>query len=336
MKKLITLFSSLLIFSILSIAQQPVKLILDTDIALDVDDAGALAMLHRLQSLGECEILGIVVSSGSRSYDGYWGAACVDAIDSYYNRGDIPLGIYKGCHNIPDRVSNFSKQVADAFPHDLPNGAYAPEAWKLYRKILSEQADNSVVVVTVGFLNNLAALLKSGPDEYSAMTGIELVRKKVKFWSCMGGQFPQGNEEFNLNTYAHDAAYVMEQWPVKVIYGGFEVGWQVMTGGGFEKIYPPGTNPVAMAFKLYTGGADRYSWDEISAYVAVRGTANYFDVVRGTNRMEVYDPQVLGERVHSRNVWTDDPGGKDYYLVLKADPEDLAAELEKLMYAAPE
>jgi len=34
--------------------KQPVKLIFDTDMALDVDDAGALALLHALQDDGEC------------------------------------------------------------------------------------------------------------------------------------------------------------------------------------------------------------------------------------------------------------------------------------------
>jgi inosine-uridine nucleoside N-ribohydrolase len=315
---------------------QPVRLIFDTDIALDVDDAGALALLHRLQTLGECEILGIVVSSSSRAYDGYWGAACVDAIDTWYGRGDIPVGVFKGCHNIPDRVSNYSKEVARAFPHDLPNGSFAPEAYKLYRKILASQPDHSVVVVTVGYLNNLAELLKSDPDEYSDLNGTELVAKKVKFWSCMGGQFPEGNEEFNLNTYAHESAYVMEHWPVKVIFGGFEVGHQVKTGGAFNEIYSPEQNPVALAFKQYTGGKDRFSWDEISAYIAVRGTEKYFTLVRGNNRMEVNDPKSLGDRVTSRNIWTDDAGGKDYYLVLKTEPTVLAEELNSLMYARPD
>ncbi len=335
MNKLVYALVFALLFAI-PVSGQPVKLIFDTDMALDVDDAGALAILHRLQTLGECEILGIMVSSSSRAYDGYWGAACVDAIDTYYKRGDIPIGIYKGCHTIPDRVSNYSKEVADAFPHDLKSGAFAPEAYKLYRQILSSQPDHSVVIITTGYLNNLDDLLKSGPDEYSKLSGTDLVKQKVRLWSCMGGQYPQGNEEFNFNTYAHESEYVLAHWPVKAIFGGFEVGYQVLTGGGLEKLYTPGTNPVAMAFHYYTGGADRYSWDEISAYIAVRGTDKYFYLVRGTNRMEVTDPKVLGDRIRSRNIWTNDPAGRDYYLVLKADPQDLAKELDDLMYSAPE
>ncbi len=331
-------FLSLVIFLMMipGLSAQPVKLILDTDIALDVDDAGALALLHRLSTLGECDILGIMVSSSARSYDGYWGAACVDAIDTYYKRGDIPVGIYQGCHNIPDRVSNYSKEVADHFPHDLKNGSFAPGACSLYRKILAAQPDHSVVIVTTGYLNNLDDLLKSGPDEFSTLSGPDLVRQKVKYWSCMGGQYPQGNEEFNFNTYAHESEYVLENWPVKAIFGGFEVGWQVKTGGDFDELFSPEKHPVAMAFRLYTGGADRYSWDEISAYIAVRGTGKYFDLIRGTNRLEVTDPKMPGDLVHSRNIWTGDQGGRDYYLVLKVAPAVMEEELNSLMYGEAE
>ena len=41
----------------------PARIILDVDLAEDVDDAGALAVLHALADRGEAEILGILVSS---------------------------------------------------------------------------------------------------------------------------------------------------------------------------------------------------------------------------------------------------------------------------------
>ena len=37
----------------------PVKIIFDTDIGWDCDDAGALAMLHRLCDKGEAELLAV-------------------------------------------------------------------------------------------------------------------------------------------------------------------------------------------------------------------------------------------------------------------------------------
>ena len=58
-----------------------------------------------------------------------------------------------------------------------------------YRRILATQPDNSVVFITVGYLRNMAELLKSGPDHHSRLTGTELVRTKIREWACMGGNF---------------------------------------------------------------------------------------------------------------------------------------------------
>lgn len=59
----------------------------------------------------------------------------------------------------------------------------------LYRRLLAESPDSSVVVVSVGFSTNLGRLLESWGDKYSPLDGIELVKRKVKFCSVMGGSF---------------------------------------------------------------------------------------------------------------------------------------------------
>src|SRR4029450_10167813 len=47
-----------------------VEVIFDTDMALDVDDVGALALLHALADRGECRILAVGVSESMRAYEG--------------------------------------------------------------------------------------------------------------------------------------------------------------------------------------------------------------------------------------------------------------------------
>jgi hypothetical protein len=69
----------------------PVKIIFDTDMDTNADDAGALAMLHALADAGEVEILATVVSS---HYP--FSAAVVDVINTYYGRPDLPIGVPKG------------------------------------------------------------------------------------------------------------------------------------------------------------------------------------------------------------------------------------------------
>lgn len=107
--------------------------------------------------------------------------------------------------------------VAAEFPHRLKSNSEAPDAVTLYRKILSGQEDSSVVILTVGYMSNLASLLKSAPDCYSALNGMELIRKKVKVWICMGGNFPVDDASDNVN-FTRDpesAVYAIAHWPGK-------------------------------------------------------------------------------------------------------------------------
>lgn len=146
-----TFFLILTLGSILTCTAQT-KVILDTDIDSDVDDVQALAMLHAYQELGMIDLLGVVVtSSDSFSYQ------CVDAINTFYRRPDIPVGFLK----LQETLNNFSKytkQVSTAFPHDITSTNQTTESARLYRKLLIESEDNSVVIVTIGHLTSLQNL----------------------------------------------------------------------------------------------------------------------------------------------------------------------------------
>jgi inosine-uridine nucleoside N-ribohydrolase len=313
-----------------------VPVILDTDIALDVDDAGALALLHRCADLGECEILAVGVCTSAMAPDGGYGAACVDRINRYYGRDSIPIGIYKGAYVISERVGKYASRVADSFPGTVNCADTLPEAWKLYRKTLAMQPDTSVTIVTIGFLNILSELLSSGPDEYSGLTGIELVRLKVKEWVCMGGHFPVGNEEFNVNTYALDSRYVFANWPGSVVFLGAEFGINVKTGARLGQRYSIEENPVAMCWHYYNGGQNRDSWDQLAALYAVRGTALYFELSEtGIVSNEIIGSYIPGVLYTSRNVWTPCREGMHRYLLPAMRYELLAECIDELMCAAP-
>jgi inosine-uridine nucleoside N-ribohydrolase len=315
---------------------QPVKIILDTDFALDVDDAGSLGMLNTFAGRHECELLGIVVSSSLQSYDGKWAVPAIDAINKWYRHPNIPIGIYKGYNPIKDDSSHYTKQVQAAFPHSYKPGDSIPEGYKLYRKILASQPDMSVKILSIGFLNNLAELLKSGPDEYSQLSGSKLVKLKVKEWVCMGGSYPAGNEEFNFNIYAESTKYVLSHWPTKVTFIGFELGDKVLTGGILNKMYKKEDNPIAMSFYYYCKGNDRSSWDEITTYYAVKGLGKYFDGVRGWNTEFVIDKiSNPDERPHGRNIWVNDQAGLHQYLKLRISITDLQNILDRYIAAPP-
>ena len=85
----IALVTSLLLLNFSSTAQS-VKLIFDTDMESDVDDVGALATLHALADNGEVDILATIVCSLNP-----WAVPTVDALNTYFNRPDLPIAAVK-------------------------------------------------------------------------------------------------------------------------------------------------------------------------------------------------------------------------------------------------
>ncbi len=139
----------------------------------DYDDVGALAMLHAMADKGEVKIL---CTMASTKYEGV--AAVLDILNTYFKRPDLPIGIPKGNAIDTKDFQHWTDTLLARYPHNLISNREAPDAVTLYRQILSQQPDHSVTIVTVGFLTNIANLLHSPADQYSSLTGIELVRKK--------------------------------------------------------------------------------------------------------------------------------------------------------------
>ena len=67
-------------------AAQSTPVIFDTDMGNDVDDALALAMLHALESRGECRLIGVTITK-----DNPWAAPYVDLVNTFYGRAHIPV-----------------------------------------------------------------------------------------------------------------------------------------------------------------------------------------------------------------------------------------------------
>jgi len=241
---------------LLSQMKQPVKVIYETDMCLDVDDVGGLALLHAMANKGETDILAVCFNEVHP-----FGAAAIDAINTWYGRGDIPIGVYKGKLDNPDE-SRYLEYVAK-FPHDLENKD-APDALKVYRQVLSKQPDSSVVIISVGFLNNLNDLLEAEP---------KLIACKVKELVIMAGVH---NDGFNLvrHNLSKASQNVLENWPTPIVIS--QHGSSVLTGSVLKDT--PKENPVREAFYRFFDSQfkDRPSWDEIAVLYGVRGLSNYF------------------------------------------------------------
>ncbi len=301
-------------------AVDPVALILDTDIENDVDDVGAVALLHALADLGEAKILAMGVSVKHP-----WSAPCLDVLNTYYGRPDIPIGVVKGAG--VDTGSKYAKTIAAEFPHDLRSADDAPDAVALYRRVLAAQADQSTVLVSIGFLTNIANLVESPADAVSDLSGFELVRKKVRLWVCMGGQFPQGRE-WNLFQDTTASRRALEKWPTPIVFSGFEIGESIQSGAVLKDAAAGG--PVRRSYQLFNGLQNRASWDQTAVLYAVRSGGD-----DATGYWSLHRPGVIQVLADGANRWQDSADGKHNYLVRKMPDAQLAREIDALMCRPP-
>lgn len=322
----------------------PVPVIYDTDIGLDIDDVGGLALLHALADRGEATILGVMVSESIHNYDGLWGPPLVDIINTYYRRPDVPVGVYKGTPIDIGRYGHFAEPVVKAkFPHKLVDAWDAEDATSVYRRVLAAAADDSVVVVTAGYLTNLYGLMVSTPDAISPLTGMELVGRKVREWVCSGGRYPSSGRtpDLNFGHYPEQAEYVINRWPGKVTFGGDELADSYLTGARVSSDYEAGSNPVAMAWHHHNGGKPQPSRDSLAVLYAIRGstdtTARFFPKVEGgANHYQKVDEYVpSGKLPASQNVWLTDVKKPHGYLKAASANEDVSALLDELIAAPP-
>lgn len=304
-----------------------VKLILDTDIGCDCDDAGAMAVMHALAAKGECEILAVTHCT-SRSC----GAGCIDAINTFYGREDIPVGtLMKSGFLDNQNYRKYSSAIAERFPNKYKLNADCMEATALLRKTLASQEDKSVVIAAIGPMINIRLFLESEPDEYSVFSGYELAERKVKELCIMGGSFPSENghiyfgdnsviTEWNIVQDVESAQIIVDRWPTPIVFSPYEVGYPIKTGG---KLLEKGKedNPVRLAYEIFCNCA-RHSWDPCTVYYAIRGTDNLFELSPyGTVSFDK-----IG--VSSFKI---DPRGRHRYLINKSNAEKAAHTLDNLM-----
>lgn len=295
-------------------ASSPVKIIFDTDIGNDVDDTLALCMLHALQTRGHCEILGVTITKPDELAGPF-----VDVIDTFYGRPSIPIGFVK---SKPADAGSRYLMLANAqdggsarYPHALKRSSDAPAAAQLLRTLLSKQADESVVMVQVGFFSNLAALLDTPSDEISPLNGKDLVKRKVRFLSVMAGAFKAIDHnnhycEYNVINDIPAAQKLAREWPSPIVWSGFEIGITVpFPATSIEHDFSyVAHHPAAEAYYLYEPPPhNRPCWDLTSSLYAVFSDRDYFGLSASGN-------VTVEEDGFTRFVAA--PNGRDRFLIL--------------------
>lgn len=311
-----------------------VKIIFDTDIGCDCDDAGALSVLNALADMGEAEIVA-VTNCIANDYN----AGCIDAINRYYGRDSIPIGTL---HN-PEYVSHgwrdiYGRKVAEEFENRYKSAGDCLDTVDVLRKSLWESEDGSIVFVATGSMLSMQLLMNSVPDNLCPLNGMQLVKQKIKRTVFMGGRFKQTwpanivvgdnytvNAEFNIASNIKAAQEVCGSWPSELVFCSYEAGLYIVTGKNLVKSNRD-NNPIKYAYLTHSSITGRESWDLATMLYAIRPDAGYW-FLHEYGRISIDDSGVTS--------WSKDDKGRHTYLLYKEDHKYIEDIIEELLDHEP-
>lgn len=305
MKKNILLMLCLFAALLQTANAQKQRIIFETDMGNDIDDALALDVICKYMDDGKIDLLGV-----STHKEGANICPFVDAMLTWYGYPKVPIAKSATPVSRPQDGNRYADVVVEQ-TDDKGKPLYKRSkkekdfinSTEFYRKTLSRQPDNSVVIVSVGFGTNLAALLNSKPDKYSKLTGRELVAKKVKLLSIMMGnnQNPD-HAEYNVACDIKTMQETIDKWPGEIMQNPFEVGEKVVYPSGIfnERLSWTENHPLVKAYNTHNPNPhDQCTWDILSVIYTVqpgmfgtspRGTISVSD--KGTTR---FTPSATGK-----------------------------------------
>lgn len=259
------------------------NIIFETDMGNDIDDALALALLYSYRDEGKINLLATCSNKESRYSTEY-----IHLLNYWYGYPDIPIGKVINGIDCESDLKDYAEAVCimknskgeEFFPHPGFDFSQLPEAVSLYRKILSVQPDSSVTIISVGFSTNIVRLLDSTSDEYSALSGKELIARKVRLLSVMAGSFGDGSiAEYNIVKDIPSARKLADEWPTTIVYTPFEAGNLVLYPVEVieQNFECTPSHPVVEGYKNFLQMPyDRPTWDLIAALYAVEPSDCYF------------------------------------------------------------
>ena len=294
--------------------------IFETDIGNDIDDALALDMLYKYMDQGIIKLSAVMTNKCAPEVGEY-----MDIMNTWYGYPDIPVGIVR--NGADDAWGRYAREVVALKNEDgtpmfkRTHGDYdkLPDAHILYRKILASKPDHSVVISTVGFSTNLARLLDTPADEYSPLTGKELVAQKVKLLVPMAGNMEDPKYvEYNVERDLPAAKKVFAEWPTPIVVTPFELGLAIeYPGKSIECDFPwAPQHPMVESYRSYGEGSiqyDRPTWDLTSVLYAVEGDKWF----------TVSEPGTITITEEGYSIFT--PSADGTFRYLKATPEQADA-----------
>lgn len=295
--------------------------ILDTDIGSSTDDLFTMEMAYRYEDEGRCKLLGIVVDREGEDY-----AALADVMNTYFGHANVPIGLERNGIKTPRVFIDYRNlyklttgKGEPMFKQTVSDYSTLPDGWKLYRQLLASQPDHSVSICSLGFVSCLTQLLASEPDDLSPLSGVELVRQKVKCLYLMAGVFTSSEEpEYNFLQAPEFAKKFFELWPrdVDAVFSPMEVGNEIeyRPETVISDISRTDIHPIKQVYMNYNCDTGQKMWDPMTLIQAVEGDAMFSLSERGivslTSKIGTsFTPSATGNHRYQKpgsKAWSDE------------------------------
>lgn len=321
MKKLVLLLT-MLCFG-LGMWAQRMNVIFETDMGNDVDDALAIDMLYKYNKQKRINLMAVMLNK-----EGEFPPKYIDLLNTWYGQKRIPIGVSPRADKSLVAGTNYTQVVCEKldekgkplYKRSIKDYSKLLSAVKLYRKILAKAEDASVTIVSVGFSTNLALLLDTKADEYSPLTGKELVAQKVKRLVTMAGHIENPKyAEYNVVNDVAACQRVFNEWPTPIYMSPFELGLQVRyPAQSIENDFTwTKHHPIVDSYKVYLKKIeDRPTWDLTAVLYAI--DPQQFFNISPAGKIVVTD--------EGYTHYKQDAAGKHFYLFIT--PEQAKAILD--------
>ena len=276
----------------------------DTDMCGDVDDVGALYLLLAASKKYGFNIGGITVNVNSPNEH-----PAIMAMLEEFKMTEIPVGVYDGENPESGNYAPYVDFLAKQYGRKITDTT----ASEVYENVFTKSDDNSVVIVSVGFFNNM---------NRARNKNTELFDKKVRAVVAMAGRFDEedGFPEFNIREFVSDSKEFIEGFGGEIIFGGFEIGYQVMTD---LRDIADNDNLLVKAYNIYTEGTMlRESWDPLTVDFAVNGENEYYGLSARGKVTVLNDRSTKFEQCEKGNC---------RYIVLKKSPVETGNHISEII-----
>lgn len=236
--------------------------IIDTDFASDADDVIAVRLALCFQDQKSLEVKGIALSTSySRS------PLAVHALCKQDGYGSIPVAMDTSGNSV--QVHTDYVDVMYDMPKDRDD---YEQPVQMYRRILSE-SDKKVNIITLGFLQNIEALMNSSPDRYSGLSGMELIAEKVDTVYIVGGN-STGRPSFNFywpgEKGIHAAQTIARDFPARIVYLQTDLSDDTFCGQLYNAEDGRQRDIVTRALKANSQTEGVIAWDVFSVWCATQ------------------------------------------------------------------